>query len=133
MPLLMAGAHLDLLTLTRGHLPPLSLRSGPTDGLCPTRKRRLAGSSGGGGPPHRSPTHPPPRGHRAPCPLGVVDLTYFISLFVSSPLLRPSGRAGGLRFPCYWRMGSSLLLLAAGAPGGTTDQRGLSRVLGKAY
>ncbi|CAI9152697.1 unnamed protein product [Rangifer tarandus platyrhynchus] len=54
--LLMAGAHLDLLTPTRGHLPPLSLRLGPTDGLCPTRKRRLAGSSGGGGPPPRSPT-----------------------------------------------------------------------------
>ena len=62
VPLLMAVAHLDLLTLTRGHLPPLSLRSGPTDGLCPARKRRLAGSSGWGGPPPRSPTHPPPRG-----------------------------------------------------------------------
>lgn len=92
--LLMAGAHLDLLTLTRGHLPPLSLRLGPTDGLCPTRKRRLAGSSGGAAPP-RSPPHPPPRGQLAPCPLGVVDLSYFISLFVSFPRSVPQAELGG--------------------------------------
>ena len=49
----------------------------------------------------------PPRGQRAPCPSGVVHLSYFVSL-TFSPLLCPSGRAGGLCSPCRWRAGSLL-------------------------